>query len=97
MPSVSLDIDIFGVIANETQDVLAYMLKYREDHVRNILLFLNSQTAYHEPVLKPLWASFPSDVIAFKVNDQFVIGDSIIVAPILYPNTTSRNVYLPQG
>ena len=98
MPSVSIDVTIFDMVSNETQqDALKNLLKFRKEHVEPILLFLNSQTAYNTPVVKPLWASFPSDQNVFQIDDQFILGDSVIVAPILFPDTSSRRVYLPEG
>ncbi len=32
-----------------------------------------------------------------KINDQFLLGDSILVVPVLEKGITSKNVILPKG
>ena len=48
------------------------------------------------PVIRPLWMLDPDDHENQKISDQFLIGDQILVAPILHPGKTSRDVYLPK-
>ena len=40
---------------------------------------------------------FPDDVHARKVHDQFMLGDDLMMAPILIKRSNSRSVYFPQG
>ncbi|WP_106496200.1 glycoside hydrolase family 31 protein [Lentibacillus sp. Marseille-P4043] len=49
------------------------------------------------PVMRPLLMEFPDDEKTYNMNDQFMIGDNVIVAPILVPSVTDRAVYLPAG
>lgn len=49
------------------------------------------------PVMRPLFMEYPSDEHTFNLSDQFMIGDSVLIAPILKPSTTHRAVYLPVG
>jgi len=49
------------------------------------------------PVMKPLFYQFPEDTIAWEIEDQYIFGDSLLVAPILYAGLKKRNVYLPSG
>ena len=53
-----------------------------------------------EPILRPMWWADPKDEIAFTINDQFLIGDDMIVAPVLCEGKSGvaeRNVYFPKG
>ena len=34
---------------------------------------------------------------ALTVEDEFLLGDSLLVAPVLEEGATKRDVYLPQG
>ncbi|MFC5468574.1 TIM-barrel domain-containing protein [Cohnella suwonensis] len=56
--------------------------------------------AAHEkgtPPKRPLFYDFPQDQTAWSVEDQFMFGPDLLVAPILYAGTTTRKVYLPAG
>ena len=44
-----------------------------------------------------MFYTFPNDTAAWDVNSQFMIGDSLLVAPCLQENGTDVNVYFPQG
>ena len=56
-----------------------------------------------DPIIRPMWWVLPEDENAQSCDSQFLIGDDILVAPILDPvvnGTTgkvSRQVYLPAG
>uniref|UniRef100_A0A182Q2S0 Glycoside hydrolase family 31 N-terminal domain-containing protein n=1 Tax=Anopheles farauti TaxID=69004 RepID=A0A182Q2S0_9DIPT len=49
------------------------------------------------PIIRPLWMLDSTDVNCFSINDEFAIGDGMIVAPVLHRGETVREVYLPQG
>jgi alpha-D-xyloside xylohydrolase len=49
------------------------------------------------PPMRPLFFDFPDDAAAPAVDDQFMFGPDLLVAPVLHPGATSRNVYLPAG
>ena len=49
------------------------------------------------PLVRPLWFEFPADEQAYGKDDEFLIGPSLLVAPVTAPNVTERDVYLPAG
>jgi alpha-glucosidase len=49
------------------------------------------------PPLRPLWFEYPGDVRASLVEDQYLVGSDLLVAPVLHEGRTSREVYFPQG
>ncbi|WP_096201643.1 glycoside hydrolase family 31 protein [Bacillus sp. FJAT-45350] len=49
------------------------------------------------PVMRPLVMEYPTDENTFNLSDQFMVGEQVIVAPILTPDTFHRVVYLPEG
>ena len=46
------------------------------------------------PVVRPLMLHFPNDLIARKVNKEFMLGENFLVAPV-FSETESVDVYLP--
>ncbi|GJP81436.1 hypothetical protein CLOP_g11587, partial [Closterium sp. NIES-67] len=49
------------------------------------------------PVCRPMWWLDPDDAETFPIDDQFAIGDDIIVAPVVVKGQKKRDVYLPKG
>ncbi|XP_046909432.2 lysosomal alpha-glucosidase [Dermatophagoides farinae] len=48
-------------------------------------------------VLRPMFFEFPHDEHTYEIETQFMWGDSVLIAPILYPNQTQHKIYLPKG
>jgi alpha-glucosidase len=49
------------------------------------------------PVMRPLVYHYQEDRQARETDDTYLLGSSLLVAPITEAGQTSRNVYLPEG
>lgn len=49
------------------------------------------------PIMRPLYYHYPQDEQAADVVDEFLLGETLLSAPIYEQGGTSRNVYLPAG
>lgn len=49
------------------------------------------------PPMRPLFLDFPDDDTSWTIEDQYMFGSDLLIAPILYAGQTSRKVYLPAG
>ena len=49
------------------------------------------------PVMRPLFYDFPEDQQSWEVEDEYLFGPDVLVAPILYADMRNRKVYLPKG
>ena len=49
------------------------------------------------PVVRALFLHYPEDAKSYQVNDEFMLGSEILVAPVLNQQQTRRIVYLPKG
>ena len=47
------------------------------------------------PVIRPLWAHYPQEVETFGIDDELLVGDSILVKPVTQPSVTEVSVYFP--
>jgi alpha-D-xyloside xylohydrolase len=47
------------------------------------------------PIMRPLLIEFPHDPGAWEVDDQFMFGPDVLVAPVLEEGARERAVYLP--
>ncbi|AIQ11061.1 glycoside hydrolase family 31 protein [Paenibacillus durus] len=50
-----------------------------------------------QPVQQPLVYQFQDDAKTYNIEDQFMFGDSVMLAPVVKEGQTSREVYLPAG
>lgn len=49
-----------------------------------------------KPVARPLFLEFPDDEASYDVSDEFLVGDSLLAAPVADPGARARAVYLPK-
>lgn len=49
------------------------------------------------PYMRPLFFTFPEDKQTWTINHQFMLGDALLVSPVLHENTTSVKAYFPRG
>lgn len=48
-------------------------------------------------IMRPMILNFPDDSMCKNIEDQFMLGESILVAPVFRQGAVKRTVYLPQG
>ena len=81
---------------------------YYEDIIRKYLklryrllpfLYTNLEEAHRTgiPLFRPLLVNYQADTNTINLDDEFMIGSDLLVAPVLKANETSRSVYLPEG
>lgn len=71
-------------------------------HDRYALLPYNYTLAYEQatagkPLISPLYYYFSKDTNSYKAEDEFMWGESMLVAPVLEKNAGTRQLYLPSG
>ena len=49
------------------------------------------------PVMRPLVLHYPNDPQVRNLNSEYLVGESLLVAPVLEQGVTKRMVYLPEG
>ncbi|TNE95888.1 MAG: alpha-glucosidase [Deltaproteobacteria bacterium] len=58
--------------------------------------FLNLASNKGIPVVRPLFLEFPEDKKTWSIDSQFMLGDALMMAPML-KSKKKRRVYLPKG
>jgi alpha-glucosidase len=82
--------------------------KYYEDIIRKYLklryrllpfLYTTLEEAHRTgvPLFRPLLLNYQQDYNTLDIDDEFMIGSDLLVAPVLKADVTSRMVYLPEG
>lgn len=49
------------------------------------------------PMMRPLSLAYPGDVRTYSLDDEFLMGDALLAAPVGHAGQVSRRVYLPGG
>ena len=49
------------------------------------------------PIIRPIFWLDPSDEHALICDDEFLLGDDFLVAPVVSPYTRKRDIFLPNG
>lgn len=79
-------------------DVSKELVTLRESIVLPILKkYVNQAMNDGKPLVRPLWMLDSEDEACFQIENEFAIGEDIVVAPILFQAQTKRNIYLPEG
>ena len=73
------------------------MLKLHESYADLITCLAREAKETGAPIIRPLWWIAPNDEIAQVLDSEFLLGDDILVAPVLDAKMTSRSIYLPAG
>lgn len=62
-------------------------------------IYESAQTAVREsrPMMRPLVFDYQADRAVTDIEDEYLFGDSLLVAPFMEEDQTSRKVYLPEG
>ena len=82
---------------DENYSILKRYLELRK-HMKPYIMEL--MQAAHEkgtPVMRPLFYDVPSDMKSWDIEDEYMFGPDVLVAPVLYAGETERKVYLPKG
>ncbi|MBV8855432.1 MAG: glycoside hydrolase family 31 protein [Acidobacteria bacterium] len=66
--------------------LLPYLYTLFEEHTRT-----------GAPVMRPLWFEYPDDARTYTIEDEYLVGRDLLVAPVVRESATKRGVYFPAG
>lgn len=49
------------------------------------------------PIMRPLVLEYPNDENTFNIDDQFMFGEALLIAPVVEKGANVRSVYFPKG
>jgi alpha-glucosidase (family GH31 glycosyl hydrolase) len=47
------------------------------------------------PIVRPLFLNYPAESETYALEDEYLLGDEVLVAPVIQPGQTERRLYLP--
>jgi len=79
------------------ESVCRDMLKLRQRLLPYLYTLFEECHRTGAPILRPLFWAYPNDISTYSMDDEFMFGDALLVAPITRPGVDYRHVYLPAG
>jgi alpha-glucosidase len=96
MPMMQFSVAPWRVLSKENEAICLEMAKLHEKMGPMILELAIKASITGEPIVKPMALAFPKGGFEM-IKDQFMLGDNILVAPVVEKGARSRTVVLPQG
>jgi alpha-D-xyloside xylohydrolase len=81
----------------EAYQILTRFLFLRERLRPYVTKLMEAAHVRGTPIMRPLFYDFPNDPRAWEVDDQYMFGPDLLVAPVMRPGLVNREVYLPPG
>ncbi|MBN2413264.1 glycoside hydrolase [candidate division KSB1 bacterium] len=96
MPMMQFSVSPWRVLSTEYTKICRDMALLHQKMGRKILALAKGAAQTGEPIVRSMEYVFPHKGYA-QVQDQFMLGDDILVAPVLDKNAYSRTVMFPEG
>ena len=79
------------------ESICRAMLKLRQRLLPYLYTLFEECHRTGAPMLRPLFWAYPEDKATYSMDDEFLCGDTLLVAPVTRPGVEYRHVYLPEG
>ncbi|RCW60371.1 MULTISPECIES: glycoside hydrolase family 31 protein [Halanaerobium] len=79
-------LNIYRDYANLRMNLIPYIYQEASNSANN-----------YEPMMRPLVYDYPQDQNLINIEDQYLFGRSLLVAPIIEKDSRQREIYLPAG
>jgi len=96
MPMMQFSVAPWRVLDPAHFDAVKKAVQIREKYKDYILELAVNASKTGEPIVKPLEFNYPGKGYA-TITDQFLLGDKLLVAPVLIKGATSRKIVIPEG
>jgi alpha-glucosidase (family GH31 glycosyl hydrolase) len=96
MPMMQFSVAPWRVLSEENQAICLEMAKLHEKMGPMILELAKHASKTGEPIVKPMALAFPDSGFE-TIKDQFMLGNEILVAPVVEKGVRERKVVFPEG
>ena len=95
MPMMQFSVAPWRVLDNTHYAAVDKIVKLRQQYVPYIMSVMRNAAKTGQPALKSLEYEYPNQGY-MNVNDQFLLGDKLMIAPVVTTDDT-RKVVIPKG
>lgn len=96
MPMMQFSVAPWRVLDKPHLNAVLNAIRVREEHKDYILKLATQAALTGEPIVRSMEYLFPHQGYA-RITDQFMLGDQILVAPVVEKGANQRNVIFPIG
>ncbi|HKI44872.1 MAG TPA: TIM-barrel domain-containing protein [Balneolales bacterium] len=73
------------------------LIRFRYKILPDLYTAFYEHTQTGSPIIRPLVWDFQNDPSTYNINDQFMLGDHLMAAPVIHQGENNRTLYLPKG
>lgn len=81
----------------EARELYRDCLQYRYRFIPTVYSYAIHGARTGEPIIRPMFYDHMDRLDLYAVDDEFYLGDHLLVAPVTEANVDKRDVYLPEG
>lgn len=96
MPMMQFSVAPWRVLSDKNQEICLKMAELHEEMGDRILALAKEAARTGDPIVQPMALVYPDSGYE-EIKDQFMLGDDILVAPVVEKGARSRKLILPEG
>lgn len=96
MPMMQFSVAPWRVLSEKNNIICREMARLHAEFGEEILALAHRSSETGEPIVKPM-AWFWPDADYERIQDQFILGHDLLVAPVVESGARSRDVVFPEG
>jgi alpha-glucosidase len=96
MPMMQFSVAPWRILDKQHLDAVKQSVALRKEFTPLIMKFVKESAKTGNPIVRTMEYSFPNQGFE-KIKDQFMLGDEVLVAPVLKKGKRERLVLLPKG
>jgi alpha-glucosidase len=85
------------VFGEPTTSIIRNFIKLRYSLIPYLYTLAWETTQTGTPPIRPLFWENPADASLWEIDDEFFLGDALIIAPVVTAGAQIRQIYLPEG
>ena len=82
---------------DSTQKIIRQVINERYRLLPYFYTLAWKQATLGELLIKPLFFNYPKESPAYNFKDTYLLGDRLLIHPVLYAHKEWSNIYLPKG
>ncbi|XP_046460215.1 myogenesis-regulating glycosidase-like isoform X3 [Daphnia pulex] len=81
----------------EVVDIALKMTSLHYEYSPLIIELARQALTTGQPINRPLWWIDPTDSVAQTIDSEYLLGDDVLVAPVVQQGAVTKDIYLPKG